>query len=116
MKKGSMLEATFIGYWRILAMGYPEPIAEFRFDTKRKFRFDFAWSEYKVAVEIEGGLYQNGRHNRAQGYITDCDKYNLATESGWRILRYTSHHLDNDPNAVIEQICRVIAMRVNDHA
>lgn len=111
MKRGSLLEQSFLSYWRILAIGQPEPIAEFRFDSVRKFRFDFAFPDSKVAVEIDGGLFTNGRHNRASGYITDCDKYNLAVERGWQILRYTSQHIDNDPQAMIEQICRVIVMR-----
>lgn len=74
--------------WR--AAGIKEaPIAEYRFHPVRRFRFDYAWLNALVAVEIEGGIYTNGRHTRGKGYKADMEKYNLATLLGWVILRYT---------------------------
>ena len=67
-----------------------ELVPEYRFDPKRKWRFDFADPVSKVAVEIEGGVYQNGRHNRGGGFIQDCEKYNTATAQGWRVFRLPS--------------------------
>lgn len=61
---------------------------EYKF-SERKFRFDYALPDYKIAIEIEGGVWIRGRHNRALGYKRDLEKYNLATTMGWRILRYT---------------------------
>ena len=34
--------------------GLPEPVPEFRFHDERKFAFDFAWVEQKVALECQG--------------------------------------------------------------
>ena len=45
--------------------------------------------EQKVAVEIEGGLWQMGRHNRPRGYQNDLCKYNAAEVMGWHVLRYS---------------------------
>ena len=62
-------------------------VREYFFARPRRYRFDFAWPELKVAVEIEGGVWADGRHSRGQGFMEDCQKYNLATELGWIVLR-----------------------------
>ncbi|MGL6121415.1 MAG: hypothetical protein ACRC0V_13040 [Fusobacteriaceae bacterium] len=63
--------------------------SEYKFLKTRKFRFDFAQKELKIAIEIEGGVYTNGRHTRGKGFISDMQKYNLATLNGWQLLRFT---------------------------
>jgi very-short-patch-repair endonuclease len=65
------------------------PISEYRFHATRKWRFDYAWPEQKVALEIEGGVWTGGRHVRPKGYLRDIEKYNAAAVAGWRILRCT---------------------------
>lgn len=80
--------ATKIPAYLWKAMGIPYPKIEYVFCTGRKFRFDFAWPEYRLAVEIEGGAYTNGRHRRIAGFLSDMEKYNLATVQGWKLLRY----------------------------
>lgn len=87
---------------------------EYRFYPKRKFRFDAAIIDYKIAIEFEGNIYpvecknckgkgcrscnfsskSIGRHNRGKGYSKDLEKYNLATLNGWRILRYCTEDLN----------------------
>lgn len=71
------------------AKGLHEPAMEYRFDAKRKWRFDLAWPEYKIAIEIEGGIWTQGRHTRGKGYLSDMEKYNAAALQGWRVLRAT---------------------------
>ena len=66
------------------------PKAEYRFLKKRRFRFDFAWPDRMMAVEVEGGVWTGGRHTRGQGYSRDLEKYNLATLHGWRVFRFTT--------------------------
>jgi very-short-patch-repair endonuclease len=61
---------------------------EYRFHPKRQWRADFAHPGYKIIVEIEGGVFSNGRHVRGQGYLNDMEKYNAAVLLGWKILRY----------------------------
>jgi len=63
---------------------------EYQFHPTRKWRFDFAWPLEKFAVEIEGGVWSNGRHNRGKGFIEDCIKYNEAVMLGWRVIRVTT--------------------------
>ena len=59
-------------------------VREVTFHPKRKWRFDFAWPEYKLAVEVEGW----GRHQRRGGFNKDAEKYNAALLLGWRVLRF----------------------------
>lgn len=70
-------------------MGLPAPEFEHRFHSKRRWRLDVAWPEHKVAVEIMGGTWTQGRHTRGGGYEADCEKLNAATLAGWRVLSYT---------------------------
>lgn len=73
----------------LAAVSNCECFAEYRFHEKRRWRFDFAIPSKKIAVEIEGGVWTNGRHTRGRGYVGDMEKYNSAALLGWRILRFT---------------------------
>lgn len=66
---------------------------ELRFHKVRRWRFDYAIERLKIAIEIEGGVWIKGRHNRASGYIKDLEKYNTATSLGWHVLRFSSDRL-----------------------
>ena len=66
------------------------PKAEYKFLKNRRFRFDFAWPDRMMAVEVEGGVFSGGRHTRGMGYTRDLEKYNLATLHGWRVFRFTT--------------------------
>ena len=83
----SELETVFENHLHV--HGLPPAVREFPFALPRKFRFDFAWLEERIAVEIEGGTRRNGRHNRHDGFSRDCEKYNLAARDGWKVFRFT---------------------------
>lgn len=68
-------------------------VREHRFDPVRGWRFDFAWPQRKWALEVEGGTWVGGGHNRGKGYMEDCEKYAAATLAGWRVLRATTDHV-----------------------
>lgn len=63
---------------------------EFKFHPVRKWRFDYAFPEYKVAVEVDGGVWTGGRHINPAGYINDMEKLNTAASMGWLVLRITT--------------------------
>jgi len=67
--------------------GLPMPILEHQFHPTRKWRFDFAYPDIKIAFEYEGGIFSNGAHTRGKHFQSDCEKYNTATMMGWRIFR-----------------------------
>lgn len=79
----------------IRAAKLPEPVREFKFHPVRKWRFDFCWPDKMLAVEVEGGVWSNGRHTRGNGFTEDCAKYNQATLRGWRILRFTPDAIES---------------------
>jgi very-short-patch-repair endonuclease len=79
-------------FWQTLKM--PVPVSEYKFHPKRKWRIDYVWIDVKLAVEIEGGVWKQGRHNRALGFINDIEKYNALTEEGWHLLRYIPKNID----------------------
>ena len=81
-------------------------IKEYKFCDGRKWRFDYALPDLKIAIEIEGGVFSNGRHTRGKGYLNDMEKYNMASELGWTLLRYTPTQLNE--SKTYEQIKRVI--------
>jgi hypothetical protein len=84
-------------------------VPEYKFHPKRKWRFDYAFPDIKVALEIEGGLFHKtrymdkrtgqmkevtgGRHTTGSGYLKDMEKYNTATLMGWKVLRCTPGQL-----------------------
>lgn len=70
-----------------------ECVKEYRFYKTRKWRFDYALPKYKIALEVEGGVWTRGRHVRPQGFINDITKYNTATLLGWRVFRCTPSDL-----------------------
>lgn len=64
----------------------------------RDWRFDFAWPDYMIAVEFEGGTFmsqsgQKSRHTTGTGFAADCEKYNAAALLGWTVLRFTKHQV-----------------------
>ena len=81
----SRLEKRFALLWQ--AHGGPPLEPEFRFHPERRWRADFAHIPSRTLVEIEGGIYVNGRHNRAAGFAADLEKYLEATLAGWRVVR-----------------------------
>lgn len=62
-------------------------VAEFRFHPVRKWRADYCIPKHKIILEVEGGVWLNGRHTRAAGFIKDMEKYNTATSMGYSVLR-----------------------------
>lgn len=91
-RKMSDLEAQFLMAWR--SLDGPAPTCEYPFHPERRWRFDFAWPDKRVAVEIEGGVWSGGRHTRGAGFIEDCQKYNNAAALGWRVFRLTGEMID----------------------
>lgn len=88
-----------------------EPVKEHRFHPVRRWRFDYAFPEQKVAIEINGGIWKAGRHNRGQGYINDLEKLNNAAALGWLVLQFTPQQ--QFTSDAIDLIKKTLYMRKN---
>jgi len=91
--------------YEILNEVYPgQWISEHKGIGGRKYRFDCANPALKIAIEIEGGLWLTGRHNRPLGMIQDMEKYNLAVVNGWKVLRYAPETIRKTPWKLIADV------------
>ena len=115
---------------QIRAMKLPEPEPEYRFAAMatggtgkgtrnrlkeaglKNWRFDLAWPDLMLAVEIEGGAWIRGRHNRGTGFLEDLKKYGAAQRLGWTIYR-TAGELITSGEALktIEQLIQACSER-----
>lgn len=95
--------------------GVPGPVFEYRFDAKRRWRFDIAWPSaggasdegrvtgdelgkdsgnskrlitphLSLALEVQGGIWTGGRHTRGAALLGEWEKLNAAACAGWRVL------------------------------
>ena len=80
--------------------GFPEPTREMLFaeNVGRKWRFDLSWSllviDRPLAVEINGGGWVNGRHNRGSSLEDEYEKLAHAAALGWRVIPVTHKQLN----------------------
>ncbi len=100
----SVSEASLLMWTHSCELDYLA-VKERKFHDKRRWKFDFAFPKDRVAVEIEGGTWISGRHNRGSGFIKDMEKYNHAALLGWRVLRFTPQQvLDGSAIAFIKRV------------
>ena len=88
------------------AHGLPIPVHEYVFCEGRKWRFDYCWPDFDLALEVEGGAFTQGRHTRWRGFLADMDKYNTAALEGWFVLRCTPDELQT--GKVFELLARAM--------
>jgi very-short-patch-repair endonuclease len=87
--KREHLELTFKSQLR--AVGISDGwVCNYKFMEGRKFAIDFAWLDKKLAIEIEGGTWINGGHNRGVIFESNCEKYNELAKRGWTLFRFTT--------------------------
>lgn len=89
--------------------GIPAPVSEFVFAPPRKWRFDYCWDGMGVALEVEGGLWIQGRHSRGAGMLNDMEKYNRAAVLGWAVLRVSPDNLCS--RETIEMLRKMLTAR-----
>ena len=119
MTSSRLEEQAALHLWAIHA---PEPSREYRFAAMlcggtgagvrsrlqaaglADWRLDFAWPEYRIALEVEGGVWSRGRHVRGRGFLEDVRKYNCLAAHGWTLFRVVG---DPDVDASVYEYLRV---------
>ena len=110
-------EGHFLRLWEKFAEDQSQPVRQYVFHPTRKWKFDFAWPEYLVAVEIDGGLFQGGDkpqatgHRSITGVMRDMEKSNAAQLAGWLVLRFHSKDLDDHHQAVVSMVKQALKIR-----
>lgn len=61
----------------------------------KPYRFDFAFPDVKLLIEIDGGNWEVGGHNTGTGHWRDCKKGNLAVIQGWYLLKFITNDVDD---------------------
>jgi hypothetical protein len=57
-----------------------------------------------VALEIQGGIYIQGRHSRGAALEKEHEKLNALAAQGWRVLFTSPKHLATHWPAVVQAI------------
>jgi hypothetical protein len=104
--KSSRLDNAKDFFARMLQAAFPDAITEYRFYSKRRWRLDWYVPSIRVGIEIEGGIWTRGRHNRPLGFMRDMEKYNSAALMGITIYRIPAHELKSCKK-VMEHIQRI---------
>lgn len=103
MKVGAIQQLSIA----LLALGLPRPLYEVGFHPTRTWRFDIAYPDRMIAIEIDGGVFRGGRHTSGVGFTRDLVKLNTATEMGWKVYRFTPGMVRS--GEAIELLKRVLA-------
>ena len=81
-KTGSRLSLEYLLSMHIAELDIPQPQKQYIFHPERNWKLDFAWPEYKLALELEGW-----GHRTKKRFDEDIIKYNELSLMGWCLLR-----------------------------
>lgn len=118
--------------FQLRSYGLPPFVRQFPFaeSVGRKFRADFSNQRYMLMIEIEGLVVQRvhiativngrvvkttpelicrGRHASIGGFKEDCEKYAIAGQLGWTVLRFEQSQVKD--GTAMEFTQRVLAAK-----
>lgn len=67
---------------------FPTPLPEYKFDKTRRWKFDYAIPEIKLAIELNGGV-----HRIKDRYLKDLEKLNHAAIQGWMVIQVDNNQV-----------------------
>lgn len=109
--KRESLEDKFYSAWLAHApKEFPTPERQFKFHPERRFRYDFAWPQIKLCVDIQGGSFVNGGHSRGLGQQNDHSKHNEAQRLGFQVLQFGTVEMKK-PADVVDYVVHFILDR-----
>ena len=83
--------------------GLPEPEVN---QTIQGYEADFVWREARLIVETDGWA----AHGTRAAFERDRRRDAQHTAAGWRVVRITIRRLEEEPEAVAEQLRRLLAV------
>lgn len=111
------LEERFYRAWKKEFPDLPRPEGQYPLRNPKSGKdwlFDFAWPDWKIAVEIQGGAFIRGGHNRGMGQQRDFEKHNHATLEGWRVLFFNTAMIGQVDDNKIYDCVEMAAMLLTD--
>jgi very-short-patch-repair endonuclease len=105
----SKTKLALVARWeQAIKIYYPhvraEMVAEYRFHHKRLWRFDFAFPSQMIGIELQGGTWVNGGHNRGAQMSKDYEKINTAQATGWKVFQFTTDMLRDNPQKCVNTV------------
>jgi len=84
---------------------------EYRVVPDRGWRFDYAYPDLRIGIEVHGGIWVRGGHTRGSGFIKDREKFNRAAIAGWLVLEFPIITTDTLPDDCVDMILMAIESR-----
>lgn len=103
----SSLERKFDLMWERLHPGI-DLDTEVGLITGRKFKFDYVHHDSKVAIELNGQIWQKAGHSSGTGLLRDYEKLNLAQMQGYCVFQLAGKMITE---SWLEAIANTIAAR-----
>ena len=80
-------EEDFEQALNVLSIKYEK---KFQFKSTKHWRFDFHLIEYRILIEISGGPWSGGRKGKLANKAWSLDRYEVAAEMGYIVVRIES--------------------------
>lgn len=92
MAGDSFLEKVLAAELDLVDIAY---VRQYRAVADRKWRWDFAFPDARLLVEVQGGLWlPKSAHTWGAGLRRDYEKHNAAALAGWRTLYVTREMIE----------------------
>ena len=105
-RQPSVLETRFADALRDFGADLPPAETEYPWLPGRQFKSDFAFPEFRLLIEIEGGC-----HMARKRFEGDCRKNNLMLLHGWRLLRFCAAQLDASERGCVDEVRQAFERR-----
>lgn len=81
--------------------------------ARRNWRLDFYFPEYRIAIEVEGGIWTGGAHGRPSNIERDIEKHNLLNALGITVFRVPTKWIRN--GTALRRIEELVAEHRSEH-
>lgn len=104
--KGRCQSPAELAFWQAASELLPGLVRQFHVAGTR-YHLDFAMSEHKIGIEIDGHAWHSTRQQRQH----DSQRDRILTGLGWRILRFTASEILRNADGCAAEVA---AMLKND--